>query len=161
MHNGTGTAYLNPERWKLASPHRPGKFKEKRQVKDIPHWLPDAIRDLNLIADGGNLKDLQFAFAADCRASGGLPSSDERARQVRHLGAGAVARAREIGGAMSMLFGLPRDECERLARQVLVHDPWSEKALGLIREYRNLAKPEEKKAVAAKVNREFARSRRR
>lgn len=103
--------------------------------QDNPSWLLRAIRDLAQIANEGQLSDLSFAFAAECRAVGGLPHPDERAKQVRHLNAAVIAQARDIGRVASHLFGIPQGKVEQIARELLLTDPWTVKALDLIDDY--------------------------
>ncbi len=94
--------------------------------------LQDAIRALSSIADEGRLPQLLMDFAAECRKAGGMPRADERSRTVEHMDAGTIAKSRELAKAVSHLFGLPIEHCERNAREALVCDPWSKIALDLI-----------------------------
>lgn len=99
-------------------------------------WLLCAIADLAAIQNEGQLADLFYAFREECTAAGGLPASDERQRLAKHVQAGDIANARDIGRAASQLFGLPESECEQIAREVLTSDPWIKIALDLIDDYR-------------------------
>ncbi len=113
--------------------------RKANMCQTTPNWLTTAIRDLAIIADDGNLSSLQFAFGEDCRAQGGLPAPDTRAKQVRHLNASDIVKAKDIARVASYLFGVPQTRCELLARDLLVSDPWTRAALQLIGEYRGRA----------------------
>jgi hypothetical protein len=108
-------------------------------MNNTPSYLPQAIHDLAAIADEGNLSDLQFAFAEECRKAGGLPHEAERRKLVNHMQANARVKARDIARVASHLFGISRDECERVALDVLLCDPWTTVALNLIEDYRQAA----------------------
>jgi hypothetical protein len=115
------------------------------------NWLLDAMRDLARIAEEGQLSDLQHAFAADCREVGGLPSPDERARQVRQMNAHAIAIAREVGRVAAQFFGLPFAQCEQAACEVLVRDPWTDVALECIGDFRGATSEKALPTVAGTI----------
>ncbi len=99
-------------------------------------WLRQAIADLAAISDEGQLADLQFAFRQECNAIGGIPHPLEHRRQANHLSSNAAVKARELARVAVQLFGLPLEQCERIARDVLIRDPWTDVALELIADYR-------------------------
>lgn len=96
-----------------------------------PSWLSAAIHDLATIADAGQLDALVAEFSAACRP---VPPLAERQRQTRRPTA-----AGEIARAASHLLGVPVEDCERAAVDVLTVGQWAEAALHLIREYRTEA----------------------
>jgi hypothetical protein len=110
---------------------------------NAPSWLAAAIADLAAIDANGQLSELLLAFAAECRAQGGstAPDAERRERETSTMRPGAAVRARDVARAAAQLFGLPAAECERIARDVLLRDPWRDIALGLIDEYRPQSAP--------------------
>jgi len=110
---------------------------------NAPAWLSAAMIDLAAIDANGQLSELLLAFTAECRAQGGsaAPGVEHRQRETSTMQPGAVARARDVARAAAQLFGLPAAECERIARDALLRDPWRDIALGLIDEYRPKSAP--------------------
>jgi hypothetical protein len=96
--------------------------------------LRQAIADLAAIDEAGQLGELRAAYAAECRRVAGHGRPCERDLQT--MQAPERWRADDIARAAAELLGLPLAECERVAHDVLVRDPWRDIALALIAEYR-------------------------
>ncbi len=123
----------------------------------IPQSLVDSTLKLSRIADEGLLRQTQLDIAAALRESGGIPHESERRKQINHLQANGAVKAREIAKVVSYCYAWPIDECEQIAFQLLVMDPWSVIAQEVIddriRDLEDAAKDEK----AAKTNGKPAR----
>jgi hypothetical protein len=116
--------------------------------------LRSATVDLAAIAREGLLPELRLAFAAACREAGGLPA--ERAKCLRAMSAADAVLAGEVASAAADMFGVPLAECQRIAREVLVRDPWSALALDTIAQYRERIAPAPAQAAERKPKRRRA-----